>query len=227
MSAAVGVSTAPLISTNEVLTNPDFPDVTTCNPFEAFIDSLPQESLDPDPEPTIQVPPITWPDSDPQPQPTAAPTAAPTPTPSGKQCDPVKCAQWKAMLRSRSVGVTEDWQLYQIRQAGPSEYNAVGGGVDIWADGIRVEDCTFIEAKHVSNPGSSPYIPGSAFPEFLQGDIALQITDEVFRYTAIINDPSSPMTGLEIVTNEVDAVPYFQGFLTGAGTPNGRVVVRP
>jgi hypothetical protein len=131
------------------------------------------------------------------------------------------------MLRSRSVGVTEDWQLYQIRKAGPSEYNAVGGGVDIWADGIRVEDCTFIEAKHVSNPGSSPYIPGSAFPEFLQGDIALQITDEVFRYTAIINDPSSPMTGLEIVTNEVDAAPYFQGFLTGAGTPNGRVVVRP
>src|SRR6266511_3746996 len=104
-------------------------------------------------------------------------------------------------------------------------YLAVGGGSEIWADGIRIQDCYFLEAKHVGNPTSSPFVPGSNFPAFLQPGVDADIIGEVTRYTAIINDPSTPMVGLEIITNDARAVPYFQGFL--GALPNGRVVVRP
>jgi len=77
----------------------------------------------------------------------------------------------------------------------------------------------------VGNPNRSPYIPGTV-PNFLQQQVDAQQNGEVARYTALINDPNIPITGLEIITNEPRAVPYFQGFLTTHGTA-GHIVVVP
>jgi len=149
-----------------------------------------------------------------------------TRTRSQKRCDPAKCATWVATLLTRPVQQPNTpFGAYQLRQTGSIEYLAVGGGSEIWADGIRIQDCYFLEAKHVGNPTSSPFVPGSNFPAFLQPGVDADIIGEVTRYTAIINDPSTPMVGLEIITNDARAVPYFQGFL--GALPNGRVVVRP
>jgi hypothetical protein len=77
----------------------------------------------------------------------------------------------------------------------------------------------------VGNPNRSPYIPGTV-PNFLQQQVDAQQNGEVARYTALINDPNIPVTGLEIITNEPRAVPYFQTFLTAHGTA-GHIVVVP
>jgi RHS repeat-associated protein len=72
IALGLGVTTLPLTSTNRTLVGPDVP--TTCDPFETFIDSLPQTALDPSPEhqpkPTI-VPP--------------APVPVPAPTPDDEE----------------------------------------------------------------------------------------------------------------------------------------------
>jgi hypothetical protein len=154
-----------------------------------------------------------------------------TRTRSNKKCDPAKCAAWVAGMiatpgLTRSAGQPNTgFGAYQLQQTGPIEYHVAGGGAEIWADGIRTSDCYLLEAKHVGNPRSSPYL-GTA-PSFLQPSVDRDIDGEIRRYTAIINDPQTPFVGLEIITNDAGATPYLQGFLSSNGTRGGRVVIRP
>jgi hypothetical protein len=64
----------------------------------------------------------------------------------------------------------------------------------------------------------------SQVPDFVRDDVIADVADEFFRYAAVINDPNTPVTGLEVITNERKAVALFQDLLNRYNIP-GRVVV--
>src|SRR5262249_46076545 len=99
-------------------------------------------------------------------------------------------------------------------------------GEKVWADGIRAEDQTLLDAKFIDKPGRSPFIEGSDCPDFIRDKILPQIDDEFRRYAAVISDSNTPVKALEVITNDARAVPYFEGLLEKYGIP-GNVVVRP
>jgi hypothetical protein len=82
-----------------------------------------------------------------------------------------------------------------------------------------------LDAKFVGNPGRSPFIPDSNMPDFIRAKIQVNLEGEFSRYAAVINDPSNPLVGLRVITNNQDAVPYFQGLMNQFNIP-GTVVVR-
>lgn len=138
---------------------------------------------------------------------------------------------WVGSLESAEVTVPgrEPYRVrmeYQVRHCGPTEYRVQGGGEPaVWADGVRREDGYLLDAKHVGDPGRSPFVSGSAAFEPVRRKLAAEVGDEVRRYAAVVNDPANPARGLEIVTNDGRAVPFFEGLLREHGCP-GRVVVR-
>ncbi len=62
--------------------------------------------------------------------------------------------------------------------------------------------------------------------EDIRAVINTKTDNEFRRYGAVINDPNTPVTGLEVITNEPPAVPYFQNLMTKYNIP-GHVVVQP
>jgi hypothetical protein len=50
---------------------------------------------------------------------------------------------------------------------------------------------------------------------------------EVDRYAQVVRDPSNPVRGVEIITNDPRAVPFFDGILSNYDDVPSRVVVRP
>jgi hypothetical protein len=117
-------------------------------------------------------------------------------------------------------------QAYQIRVVGSTEYHATGGGTQVWADGLDINTSELLDAKYVSNPGRSPFVPGGKVPDFIQAKIDAKMNDEFSRYAAVINDPGNPLVGLRVITNEPGAVPYFTDLMQQHGIP-GSVVVDP
>jgi hypothetical protein len=115
---------------------------------------------------------------------------------------------------------------YEIRQTGPVNTEVRGGNEKIWADGIDIPDGQLQDAKYIADPAKSPYVDGSKVPDFIRESIRDDFEDEVRRYGAVINDPNTPVTGLQIITNEPQAVPYFQSALQKYSVP-GSVVVKP
>jgi hypothetical protein len=133
---------------------------------------------------------------------------------------------WCRRFGRRSPEGEASWVEYQIRHAGPEEVKVQGGGVEIWADGVRFEDGYLIETKWVGQPTRSPYVPGSSFPEDIR-PMALEDVEKGFeRYAAILHDPSTPVVGLEVITNSREAVPYFRSLMERFRIP-GRVVLKP
>ena len=96
----------------------------------------------------------------------------------------------------------------------------------MWADGARPEAARLLEVKHVGQPDKSPFIADSQCEEWLRLKIERDITGEFRRYAAVINDPSTPATSLEVIVNDARAVPYFEKLFRKFGIP-GEVVVRP
>ncbi len=43
---------------------------------------------------------------------------------------------------------------------------------------------------------------GSKLPDFMPERILVRTEDEFLRYAAVINDPNTPVIGLEVITNE-------------------------
>lgn len=50
--------------------------------------------------------------------------------------------------------------------------------------------------------------------------------EEFRRYAAIIAAPDTPVVALEVITNDVRAVPFLESLLRSWGIP-GEVLVRP
>ncbi|MFF5104364.1 polymorphic toxin-type HINT domain-containing protein [Streptomyces sp. NPDC000134] len=132
---------------------------------------------------------------------------------------------YQLSLDTRAAVGSGNAQAYQIAHTGATEYRAVGGGERVWADGFDGNTGELLDAKFIEKPGRSPFIPGSGIPDFIRNKIAAKTGDEFRRYSAVINDPSNPLTGLRVITNHPGAVPYFQGLMQQHGIP-GSVVVR-
>ena len=146
--------------------------------------------------------------------------------------DPHEVAQRAEEARRRAEALARLKQepptprdLFEIQQTGPYNYLLRGGGEEIWADGIRVSRGHALEAKFVERAARSPFVNGSTTPPFIRGAIRNEVEDEFRRYAAVILDRNNPLRGLEVITNDPAAVPYFEALLRRFGL-NGRVVVR-
>jgi len=124
-----------------------------------------------------------------------------------KQCNPNDVIAWMSKFSTRDTDPNRaDWAAYQYRVAGTQEYNVIHNGRTVRADGIRPEDCSFLEAKYVSNPNYSAYVPGTITgrDSYVLG-VQSQTLNTISKYSAIINDDTSPMVRLEIITNHEEA----------------------
>jgi hypothetical protein len=76
------------------------------------------------------------------------------------------------------------------------QYEAIGGGEKIWADGINSGKKALLDAKH--NPGTFYTIESYNQKPFLYGDLE----DEFRRYSKIISDKSNPVDELIIFISQ-------------------------
>lgn len=120
------------------------------------------------------------------------------------------------------------WHDFQVTVCGPQETRIVVNGVSVEADGIVAEQGLLRDAKYTERLDRSPFIDVTPhpIPDFIREGILERIEDELARYAAIIRDPTTPVVGLEIVTNTPLTVPFWERMLRQQGIP-GRVTVRP
>ena len=129
--------------------------------------------------------------------------------------------------RNPAGNVNDPRRIYQERVAGLQEFEIKGGNNSkIWADGLDRSTGSVLEAKHIGNPGASPYIPGSSAPQFIRDQIIGQFRDELRRYADIIADPNSPLTKLDVITNNQAAKEFIENLLREYNIP-GEVIIRP
>lgn len=132
---------------------------------------------------------------------------------------------WIKTLDSKATPTSAPEDIYEIKHTDPSNYLIKGGGEQIWADGIRSSDASVLDAKYVGNAARSPYIPDSGCPAFISKKIDAKTDDEFRRYAAVINDATTPVDKMEVITNNKEAAAYFKCFLTKYSIP-GQVVVK-
>jgi len=135
--------------------------------------------------------------------------------------------EWARKLPVRPTPTTSPAGKYEVAQTGPSNYKVQGAGEEpIWADGLRSSDGHALEAKHVGDAASSPYVDGSSCPDFVRANALADLVNEFRRYAAVIRDVSNPVVGLEVVVSDAKAVPLFERLMAEFSIP-GQVVVRP
>jgi hypothetical protein len=134
-------------------------------------------------------------------------------------------AAWKASLPAKKTPQRDARDFFEVRQTGPVNYLISGGGEEIWADGILISNAHALEAKFVRRPGRSPFVGGSDAPPFIRSSIGAEVDDEFRRYAAVIADRGNPLLGLEVITNDAAAVPYFESLMKRLSL-KGRVIVR-
>jgi hypothetical protein len=135
-------------------------------------------------------------------------------------------AEWVSHFSRRPTPNYSPNYQYQIKYAGTEEILVQGGTQEIWADGIRLEEGFLLECKFIAKLDRSPFVEGSQIPHFIRDDIIADVKNEFSRYAAVINDPHTPVIGLEVIINEPRAVPFFQDLLNQYQIP-GHVVVWP
>jgi len=134
--------------------------------------------------------------------------------------------KWANHLPRRTTPSYSPHYQYQIKYAGTEEIQVRDGDEKIWADGIRVTDGFLLECKFIGKPKKSPFVKGSQIPPFIRDDIIADIENEFFRYAAVINDPHTPVIGLEVIINEPQSTHFFQEMLNRYQIP-GHVIVQP
>lgn len=100
---------------------------------------------------------------------------------------------------------------YEIAHTGRYNYTVSGGGAQFDIDGYR--GTTILEAKHVGNLKSSPYLPGSDIPESVRTKILEPTRDELRRLRTIISSRETPFKSVEIITNTKESKELFEGLL--------------
>jgi len=133
--------------------------------------------------------------------------------------------EWSQGFPITETPLNTDRDRFEIEQTGPLNIQVVGGGERIWVDGIRYNDGYLLDAKYVEKPERSPFIDGSNCPDFIRESVKEEVDEEFRRYGAVINDESNPVQGLEVITNEEQAAPYFADLMDQHNVP-GHVVVR-
>jgi hypothetical protein len=76
----------------------------------------------------------------------------------------------------------------------------------------------------IENLAKSPYLSNSEIPSFIRTKILGEVENEFRRYTAVINDQNTPVTGLRIIVNIEEAKPFFESLLLKFNL-SGRVIV--
>src|ERR1700674_471693 len=133
-------------------------------------------------------------------------------------------AAYRAALPSRPAVGTGPANSYQIAHAGPTEFRISGGGESVWADGINTETKQVVEVKYVGDPATSPFVPGSAIPDYIREQILTGQEGEFARYAAVIADESQPLRALEVITNSPGAAAYFRSLMVRFHIP-GEVTI--
>ncbi|MGQ0635097.1 MAG: hypothetical protein ACT4QC_10830, partial [Planctomycetaceae bacterium] len=106
---------------------------------------------------------------------------------------------------------------YEIAHTGPYNYTVSGGGAEFEIDGYR--GTTILEAKHVGNLKSSPYLPGSRMPRFVREKILDKPRNEMRRLQQIIRSGETPFKSVEIITNTPESKALFESLLKEFGVP--------
>lgn len=106
---------------------------------------------------------------------------------------------------------------YEIAHTGPQNYNVSGGGAKFDVDGYR--GTTILEAKHVGDVKSSPYVPGSSCYEPVRSKALNDVRGELRRVRTIIRSGETPFKSIEIITNTPESKALFEGMLKEAGVP--------
>lgn len=132
--------------------------------------------------------------------------------------------EFVAKLPRSSTPTTTAANQYEIERTGAYNYTVSGGGAKFEIDGYR--SSTILEAKHVGNAKTSPYVPGSSCPEAVRTKILKEVRDELRRARTIIESRSTPFKNVEIITNSPDAKRFFEGLLKEMRVP-GNVRVEP
>jgi hypothetical protein len=113
---------------------------------------------------------------------------------------------------------------YEIKHAGPHNYTVSGGGESFAIDGY--DGTTILEAKHVGDAMSSPYVPGSKCFEPVREEVLDEVRDELRRVKLIHEDRGNPFQRIEIITNHPAAKELFEKMLQEASL-TGRVRLEP
>jgi hypothetical protein len=92
-----------------------------------------------------------------------------------------------------------------------------GGGAQFDIDGYR--GTTILEAKHVGNLKSSPYLPKSKIPKDVRTEILRKFHRELRCLRQIIRSGESPFKSVEIITNTPESKALFEGLLKEVGVP--------
>ncbi|MGZ3458801.1 MAG: restriction endonuclease fold toxin-2 domain-containing protein [Archangium sp.] len=145
---------------------------------------------------------------------------------SMKLLNPRAFADWIAKAPRRAVHAQKPPLKYQATKVGTEEILLKGGGEQIWVDGVRTSDAHLLEAKFVESPEVSPFVDGSQCNNEIRALIRDKELDQFRKYAALPRDPQTPAIGLEVITNDARAVPYFTRLMEELGIP-GRVVVAP
>jgi hypothetical protein len=133
-------------------------------------------------------------------------------------------AAYRATLPSRAAVSSGPERSYQIAHAGPTEFHISGGGESVWADGINTETAHVVEVKYVGDAARSPFVPGSAIPDYIREQILTGQEGEFARYAAVIADESQPLRALEVITNSPAAAAYFKSLMVRFHIP-GEVTI--
>jgi hypothetical protein len=141
-----------------------------------------------------------------------------------KRINPTAFKRWLAEAPRRPATGDDLARKFQRAHAGEEELLVQGGGARIWADGVSHLDAHLVEAKHIKDAATSPFIDGSKCPEAIRTKIRKEVRDEFERYAAILKDPATPAAGLEVITNNAEAASHFASLMKQLDIP-GRVRV--
>ena len=99
-----------------------------------------------------------------------------------------------------------DGQFEKHETGDDIQFEAIGGGEKIWADGVQIHSKCIIDAKH--NPGNFYTLESYYKKPFLYGDLE----DEFRRYSKVIGDNSNPSEVLTIYlsNNNDDSIKLFE-----------------
>lgn len=136
---------------------------------------------------------------------------------------------WVRGLHATPTPTTSAWGQYQVRVAGPNQYDMpTGDGRLVAADGFRPLDGAIIDAKYTDNPTCSLYNLDnpSSIPQPIFESAFAKGGEEFNKYAAVIRDPANHAQFLEVVVNDPKLVPYFQFLMAEQHVP-GLVRVVP
>jgi hypothetical protein len=143
-----------------------------------------------------------------------------------KKLDLKAFAAWIEQAPKQRIRENSNALRFQVKHGGPEEILVSGGGERVWADGADLGRARLLEIKHIDSPDKSPYVPDSLCNEEIRALIREQTLDQFRRYAAVLQDKATPAVALEVITNEVRAVPFFKSLMQETGLV-GDVVVKP